>query len=131
VYAVCRTRSISRAVGEVLDPARADEGELRAAYDAMNRELGLPTGPVDPVEYVPRYADRLDLGPSVERRARDLLDVAREQNLVVGRNPCGVAVACLYTAALEADAAVTQADAADVADVTPVTLRNTYRELQD
>jgi transcription initiation factor TFIIB len=131
VYAVCRAQSIARAVEEVLAPARADEGELRAAYDAMNRELGLPTGPVDPGEYLPRFADSLGLGADVERRARDLLSTAEDRGLVVGRNPCGVAAACLYTAAIEAGANVTQTDAAGVADVTPVTLRNTYQELRD
>jgi len=130
VYAVCRSRSVSRAIKEIVDPARADRAELRAAYDAMNRELGLPTGPVDPAEYLPRYADRLDLGPDVERRARELLEGA-DQGFVVGRNPCGVAAACLYTAATEAEADITQSEAADVADVTPVTLRDTYVELRE
>ncbi|MFB6136161.1 MAG: transcription initiation factor IIB family protein [Halobacteriaceae archaeon] len=131
VYAVCRVRSIARAVGEVTEVARADEGELRAAYDAMNRDLGLRTGPVDPAEYVPRYADRLDLPAAVERRARELLSRAEDRGLVAGRNPCGVAAACLYTATDERDCELTQAAAAEVADVTPVTLRSTYAELRE
>ncbi|MFB6142737.1 MAG: transcription initiation factor IIB family protein [Halorientalis sp.] len=131
VYAVCRTRSISRRLGEVLDPARADEDELKAAYDAMNRELGLETGPIDPGEYLPRFATELGLDAAVERRARDLVAEAHERGLVAGRNPCGVAAACLYTAARRSGASLTQAEAAAVADVTPVTLRTTYTDLQD
>ncbi|MFB6106619.1 MAG: transcription initiation factor IIB family protein [Halobacteriaceae archaeon] len=131
VYAVCRTRGISRAVSEVVDDARATESELRAAYDAMNRDLGLPTGPVDPAEYVPRFAARLDLPDAVRRRAREHCARAADRGLVAGRNPCGVAAACLYTAARERDADLTQAEAADVADVAPVTVRSTYADLQD
>lgn len=131
VYATCRTDGVARTVDELCAVARADRAELRAAYDALNRDLGLPTGPIDPREYVPRFATALDLPADVRRRGEELVAEASERGLVSGRNPAGVATACLYTAARELDAALTQAEAADVADVTPVTLRGTYTELQD
>jgi transcription initiation factor TFIIB len=131
VYATCRTASVSRTLAEVTGAARADEDELGVAYDALNRELGLPTGPIDPQEYLPRFASELDLPQAVERRATELADRAREDGLDNGKNPSGVAAACLYTAARELDvASPTQAAVAEVADVTPVTLRSTYRELR-
>jgi transcription initiation factor TFIIB len=95
----------------------------------MNRELGLPTGPIHPREYLARFASRLDLPTSVERRARELAERAREEGIDNGRNPGGVAAACLYTAAREDGRHLTQKRAADVADVTPVTLRSTYYDL--
>jgi transcription initiation factor TFIIB len=131
VYAVCRTNALSRTVSEVEHVARADEGELSAAYDAMNRELGLPTGPIDPRDYLPRYADDLGLPSDAERRARRHVDALEADNEIAGKNPSGIAAACLYTAAKNTDHTVTQAEAADVADVTPVTLRSTYYALQD
>jgi transcription initiation factor TFIIB len=131
VYATCRTASVSRTVGEIRDAAKAEEGELRAAYDAMNRELGLPTGPVDPREYLARFGTKLDLPRGVERRARELVAAAEDAGLVAGRNPGGVAAGCLYAAAGEECADLTQGEAADVADVTPVTLRKTYHALRD
>jgi transcription initiation factor TFIIB len=131
VYATCRTRSISRSIDEVVDGARASREELTVAYDALNRELGLPTGPVDPREYIPRFASELDLPADVRRRAESLSAAAREEGVDTGRNPCGVAAACLYAAAEERGASLTQQDAADVADVTPVTLRSSYYDLPD
>lgn len=131
VYAACRVAGVSRTRGELLVDAKADAAELRAAYDALNRELGLPVGPIDPAEYLPRFASELELGPGIERGAREYLDAAREAGITNGRNPSGVAAACLYAAATDADANCTQAAAADVAGVTPVTLRNSYRDLQD
>jgi len=130
VYATCRTAAVSRTLDEVTQAARADEAELRVAYDALNTELGLPTGPIDPREYLPRFASELDLDPTVERRARGLAERAREEGIDNGKNPSGVAAACLYTAAVEEGVALTQAEAAAVADVTPVTLRSTYTELR-
>jgi|GEM_PF-56163 len=131
VYATCRTRSISRTVEEVVEPARADAAELRAAYDALNRELGLPTGPIDPGEYVPRFASELGLPDRVEHRALALAAAGREAAIVGGRDPSGFAAGCLYAAAREHSHGLTQAEAADAADVSPVTLRNAYHDLEE
>lgn len=131
VYAVCRVRSIARTVEEVVEHARGDADELRVAYDAMNRDLGLATGPIAPGEYIPRYATSLDVPDDVERRARELAMAATADGSLGGRNPAGIAGACLYTAARQLEYELTQADAAAVADVTPVTLRSTYYELRD
>ena len=131
VYAVCRTNNLSRTLDEVEADARADENELSSAYDAMNRELGLSTGPIDPRDYLPRYADQLGLPQAVERAAGEYVESLEARTLLSGRNPSGVAAACLYTAAQDCDESLTQVDAADVADVTPVTLRSTYYDLQE
>ncbi|WP_254762684.1 transcription initiation factor IIB [Natrinema marinum] len=133
VYATCRTCSNARTIDEVVAVARADADELSAAYDAMNRELGLPTGPIDPAEYLPRFASALDLETAVENRARAHLEALLEAKLIGGRNPSGVAAACLYRAAGEREEwpTVTQADAAAVADVTPTTIRSTVTEIDE
>lgn len=131
VYAVCRTDSVSRTLAEIVSIAAADENELKTAYDALNRELGLPTGPIDPREYLARFASKLDLPRVVEQRGRELAAEARETGTVTGRNPSGVAAACLYTAAEEVGYHLTQAEAADVADVSAVTIRNTYHDLRE
>lgn len=131
VYATCRSRSIARTIEEVVADARADRAELIAAYDALNRDLGLPVGPISPREYIPRFASELDLPDDVERRALELAAEADDRGLTVGRNPSGVAAGCLYTAAQERSVTLTQRQAADVADVSPVTLRKTYYDLDD
>lgn len=129
LYAACRIGTLSRTMGEITDIAQASEAELRAAYDAMNRDLGLPTGPIDPREYIPRFASELDVPTQIEHRASDLVDRLRDAGHLAGRHPAGIAAGCLYAAAVEADHDLTQREAADVADVTPVTLRATYQAL--
>lgn len=131
VYAACRIAGVPRTRDELTRTAKADRDELRTAFDAMNRELGLPVGPIDPAEFVPRFASKLDVGADVRRRAREYVERAHDRGLVAGRNPSGVAAACLYAAAEDRGAGLTQREAADVADVTPVTLRNTYGDLRE
>ncbi len=129
LYAACRFASISRTIDEIVVASQSTRAEFQTAYDALNRELGLPVKPTHPREYLPRYADRLDLSTAIEQRARELTERTEEEGILIGRNPSGVAAACLYTAAKEHDAGLTQREAAAVASVTPVTLRTTYQEL--
>jgi transcription initiation factor TFIIB len=126
VYATCRTAAVARTLPEVTDAAKATRDELDVAYDALNRELGLPTGPIDPREYLARFASKLDLPTRIEHHARELATEARDRGIDTGRHPGGVAAACLYTAARREEYPLTQQAAADVAGVTPVTIRTTY-----
>ena len=131
VYVVCRTAGISRTLAEVTEVSRIDGDHLRTAYAALNRELDVETGPIDPAEYLPRFASELDLSTAVERRAHELVDAAADAGLTNGSNPCGVAAGCLYTAAREHEADLTQAAAAEVAGVSTATLRTTYHALTE
>ncbi len=131
VYAVCRTMSVSRTIEEIVSVASADKSELKVAYGALNRELELSTGPIAPMEYLARFASELDVPTTVERDARALATDAHESGTTIGRNPSGVAAACLYTAAKDAGCDLTQQAAADVADVSAVTIRNTYHDLRN
>ena len=130
VYAVCRIAGISRTLVEVAAVSRVDRDRLKNCYGVLNRAFELETGPIDPAEYLPRFATELGLDADVERRARQLAARARNEGIAAGRNPAGVAGACLYTAAIEADCSLTQRAAADVAGVAPATLRETYHRLR-
>ncbi|WP_049907174.1 transcription initiation factor IIB [Halovivax asiaticus] len=131
VYTVARTLEVPRTIDEVVASASATDAELKAAYDAMNRELGLPTGPIEPTTYIPRFASELDLSTDIERLARSFIERLVANNAIGGRNPCGVAAACLYVAAKRQGCPVTQVEAGSVADVAPVTIRKTAQTLAE
>jgi len=130
VYAVCRTQSIARTRAEVVAASSATMDELNAAYDAMNRELGLPVGPIDPRDYLARYASSLGLGMVVENRAREHVSALQDAHLIGGKNPSGVAAACLYRAADEEGVDVTQEALTEVADISRLTIRSTLSDLE-
>ncbi|MEY7850974.1 transcription initiation factor IIB family protein [Natrarchaeobius sp. A-rgal3] len=130
VYAVCRVQSVARTIEEVVGVAHADREELLVAYDALNQHLGLPVGPISPLEYLPRYASELELEADVEMRAREYATTFVESNQLGGKNPSGVAASCLYMAAYDLGVDVTQTAAADVADVSRMTIRSRITELK-
>lgn len=55
----------------------------------------------------------------------------RRTEIIGGRNPSGVAAVCLYAAAREHEAMLTQKEAAAVADVSTATIRSTVDALRD
>ncbi|WP_313692407.1 hypothetical protein [Halorarum halobium] len=111
-------------MAEVAEVARCEEPKVRLGYRVLNAELGLDAKPRQPPELVARLAS------AVEQRAQRLARDAVDAGIANGRNPNGVAAACVYVAGIELAERVTQAELADLADVTPVTIRNRVRELQ-
>lgn len=130
VYATCRTQAIARTIEEVVDVARANRSEFMAAYDALNGELGLPIGPISPTEYIPRYASAEELPPAVERQASEFAVRLQESGRMGGKNPSGVAAACLYKAAVDNGHDVKQTDIAEVANVSRMTIGSTVSDLE-
>ncbi len=132
VYATCRVQSIPRTRGEIVHVARADDDELNVAYSALNKHLGLPVGPINPTEYLPRYASELNLEVRIEKQASNLVERLKERSLIGGKNPSGVAAACLYMAMIndEKEWKLSQTDFADVADVSRLTISATVTELK-
>jgi transcription initiation factor TFIIB len=85
---------------------------------------------MDPPEYVPKLASALGLSAAARQRAVALARQAVHAGVANGCNPAGVAAGCVYQATQELDERVTQAALADAAEVTPVTVRARWNELQ-
>lgn len=131
VYAACRVEGFARTREEIVEASRASRNEVDAAYDALNRDLGLPIAPVDPRAFIPRFASALELESAIEREARRYANWLIDEGLAVGRKPGGVAGGCLYHAARDGDAGVSQRQVANVAGVSPVTIRGVCELLNE
>jgi transcription initiation factor TFIIB len=123
VYAVSRCTGLSRTLGDIAAVARCSEGELRTTYRTLNTELKLPAPPRTPIDFLPRLATTLHLPSSIEHEARRLARAAIDSGYATGRNPAGVAAACLLASALSADRTLTQQRVAAIAGVAPETIR--------
>ncbi|WP_101296174.1 transcription initiation factor IIB [Halegenticoccus soli] len=128
LYAACRQEGIPRSLDEVTDVARIPYKELGRTYRYIAHELGLEMQPVDPKEYVPRFASELELSEETTQKANEIIETSAEQGLLSGKSPTGFAAAALYAAGLLCNEKRTQREVADVAQVTEVTIRNRYQE---
>ena len=129
VYAAARQAGVPRSLDEITDVSRVEKSEIARTYRYVVRELGLEVKPADPESYVPRFASSLGLSEEAERRARQLLQNAKEQGVHSGKSPVGLAAAAVYAAALLTNEKTTQAAVSEVADISEVTIRNRYHEL--
>ncbi len=129
LYAAARQAGTPRSLDEISRVSRVDRMELTRTYRYVVRELGLEVKPADPESYVPRFVSDLDLSDEVERRSRQLIESAREQGILSGKSPVGLAAAAVYAAALLTNEKVTQSRVGEVADISEVTIRNRYKEL--
>ena len=78
------------------------------AYKTVNDELGLPTQPINPHDFVPRVASAFDVSDQIRQRALSLAKRAADAGETTGVQPSGFAGACLYKAAQEHGLYLTQ-----------------------
>lgn len=129
VYAACRIEGHNRSVAEIASVAQVSKSKVELGYTVLNREFELPAPVVTPSDRLPALLSAVGVPESVRRRARELVAVAEASGVANGRNPRGVAAACLYLAGEEFEMGYTQVALADSAGVSTVTLRARYQEL--
>lgn len=131
IYAACRQCHVPRTLKEVITVSRASKLEVARAYSLLARELRLALPPVAPQDFLVRYTQELDL--SREVRQTVLLHLARVEKefATSGVLPNGVLATIIYIACQQSGERRSQDRIAAVANVTPVTIRNHYKEFLD
>ncbi|QLH77619.1 transcription initiation factor IIB [Halosimplex rubrum] len=129
LYAAARQANTPRSLDEMTAVSRVEKMELTRTYRYVVRELNLEIKPADPESYLPRFVSDLALSDDTERRARELIESARDQGILSGKSPVGLAAAAVYAAALLTNEKVTQSEVSEVANISEVTIRNRYKEL--
>ncbi|WP_276270770.1 transcription initiation factor IIB [Haloarcula litorea] len=129
LYAAIRQANLPQTIDEMVMVSRVDEQEFTRGYRYINRELSLEIGPPDPVDYLTKFVSELDASDELARRARDLIETGKEENVHSGKSPVGLAAAAIYAAGLLVNEEYTQQEVGDATDVSTVTIRDRYREL--
>ncbi|NTV24171.1 MAG: hypothetical protein HGA85_07445 [Nanoarchaeota archaeon] len=129
VYAVLRMYDIPRTLNEVSDVTGIDKKKVAKNFKYVSRNLNIRTLPIDPLNYVSRFASELQLRAHTQSKALDIVQIAMKEEITSGRSPKGIAAGALYIASRIHNEKRTQAEIAKVADVTEVTVRNSYKEL--
>ena len=130
VYAACRCNSLPRTLTEVVEVARVPREDVERAYTVLNRDLKLPTVPMEPAEYIPRIVSALDLSPAVQQRAIKFAKAMTAAGATSGCKPMGAAAACIYQVTQERSGRITQEALAEAADVSAVTVRARWNQLK-
>jgi len=124
IYGACRCNGHSRLLDDVVDAARVEQSRVTNAYKALNTELGLPTQPVRPSEFIPSLRQN-----SIFQRTSDselggwLNSQNRQEQWRASSHPDSQRPVCTK-AGREEGRWLTQAEVAAAASVTATTLRS-------
>ncbi len=130
IYAAARLRRVPRSLEEISAMTRSSRKEVGRCYRVLVSELKLKVPVADPADYAVRFGSELHLSGQVIRKALDMLHKAKRAGITTGKDPTGLAAACLYLSSILENEKRTQREIAQVASITEVTVRNRYKELQ-
>ncbi len=129
LYLACRVHQVPRPLEEVCDQIHITRKELSLCVRLILRYLNLKIPHSNPVEFVHRFGTELGLEGDAKKKAIDILQMAREERLTIGKDPKGMAAAAIYVASILTGQRRTQLEIARTARVTEVTVRNRYKEM--
>jgi transcription initiation factor TFIIB len=129
IYISARRFNLPRSLNEICKITRANKRDVGKTYRFIARSLNIKLLPSGPVDYIPKFANRLNFSAATQTKAVEILKKAQELELTSGRGPIGLSAAALYVASLLTGEKRTQREIADAVGVTEVTIRNRYKEI--
>jgi len=124
LYASCRNTETPRTLDDIAKGINIRRKDVARCYRLIFRELDLKMPVVDPVKGVSRIASLAGLSEKSKRKAIVILNEAKKEGIVAGKDPMGIAAAALYLACISIGEAKSQKDISIASGVTEVTIRN-------
>ena len=124
LYASCRNTETPRTLDDIAKGINIRRKDVARCYRLIYRELELKMPVVDPVKGVSRIASIAELSEKSKRKAIKILNQAKEEGIVAGKDPMGIAAAALYLACISTGEVKSQKDISIASGVTEVTIRN-------
>ncbi|MFX1374595.1 MAG: transcription initiation factor IIB family protein [Promethearchaeota archaeon] len=136
LYAAIRVHDFPRLLDEVceasLTPRRTVHRSLAMIIREVLPELNLRYQPITAESLVFRFGNELDLPIKIQKEAINMLKDASKNGLKrTGKDPKGLAAACIYIAAKNGSIRKTQSKVADIAKITEVTLRSRAKQIKN
>lgn len=136
VYMACKQCNVIRTIEEICtaicEPKDVKSKSKLAAryYRTMVMEMGQAVSPIVTMDkYISKIANVTQTDVRVERLALEISEKTKDNHLIDGKAPNGVAAAYLYVASILLGQSVLQRDISNVAGVTEVTIRNRCKEI--
>ena len=136
LYAAIRVHDFPRLLDEVceasLTPRRTVHRSLAMIIREVLPELNLRYQPITAESLVFRFGNELELPMNIQKNAINMLKQASQNGLKrTGKDPKGLAAACIYIAAKDGDMRKTQSRVAEIAKITEVTLRSRAKQIRE
>jgi len=130
LYAACRNTNTPRTLKDISQAGDLKKRAIAKCYRKIQKELDLKVPVFDSINCIARISSSLEISEKIKRRAVEILKLCQDCKKSSGKEPMGLAGAALYLSCIENNVDVTQKEIANVANVTEVTIRNRYKELE-
>lgn len=131
LYIASREKNVPRTLNEFCEEVGARTPRIHKLYKELKAKLGVTVDLIDPEQYIDKICNGLNLGQEARKKAKELVEESRKYNVPSGKSPNGLAGGAVYLACNHTSNEITQEEISDVADVTCVTIRTRYKELED
>lgn len=135
LYASCRKAWVPRTLQEIADettlPGARAKRKVAKAYRLLLRVMNLQTAPPSPFDYIPRYSNELKLDAEVRDKTIEILKLASDMGITVGKSPLSTVAGAIYLAGKLCGKRKRQHDLVQVIGITEVSIRNRYREMEE
>ena len=130
IFAACRENNITRTLKEICRTMESDYGTAKRSYSKICMVLTLDIKPVDQAGFVTRICSDLQLPEKTTRKSLSVLKKVKKLDCSYGKSPLTISAYAVYAGVVSDGVMVTQAEIAEAAGITPVSLRNMRKVFQ-
>lgn len=131
LYFACRKEKLPRFFEEIISVSSVSESKVKKSYKILVQKLNLKSPSINAIHFLPRYISDLNLSTEIENLSIRILKQFRATGMMLGKNPKGVCAGVIYLACKMSGKRVSQSKIAEALNVTKITLRSRYKEIQE
>jgi transcription initiation factor TFIIB len=129
IYVAARQSGVLRTLDEISENMEVKPKQAGRSYRRIVTKLDIKVPVINHARYIIKVANKLGFDEMTKRKALELMEQAQKKDILVGKDPAGLAASILYLVNLTEKLPKTQAEIASAAGVTEVTVRNRSKEL--
>jgi transcription initiation factor TFIIB len=117
-------------MNDIIQVANLKKKDLSRDYRLLLFELDLKSPVIDPVKCVAKIANIIRVSETSKREAIAIMDNIISLGMATGKHPMGLAASLVYLSCNKKGESRTQAQIAEAAGITEMTLRNRIKDLK-
>ncbi|MCA9828021.1 MAG: transcription factor TFIIB [Nitrosopumilus sp.] len=130
-YIACRITSTPRTLQDVAEAGNIKKKNLQRTYRFLAKELQVSPESYDPIEFVTRIANAVDISERTERLAFKILNTAAKRDISTSKNPMAMAAAAVNLAATINHEKTSQVKISEASGISTVTIRDRTKEIRE
>jgi len=131
IYAACRNENVPRTFKEICDASKVPKKEIGKCFKIVQTVLDTPATAVKNEDFIIRFCENLKLPKTVMEATTNIVKVAEQMDLVIGRSPISVIAAAIYLASQASETKLTPKEIGLEVKIADVTIRQAYKLLYE